>query len=282
MIIYMIKNMKMINLQTFNDIIQLDKLNVKGDFMRNTFLGYACDILADTYKGLTGTEIIKYCNRFALDYNVEIPVDDIEMLKTTYKPQPIPNKRTALQKNLSVFNEEQQAKIINYLCNLPKFNNNDEIKSLKHKLVVRYSNLLHTDLPQDQTKETEKQLTKYDKALKLYKEAMEKYNNGLYQRNVLDDLRLSLELLLKDLLNNDKTLENQISELGTLLKSKNVSKEIQNLFVKVIDYYSKYQNNHIKHEDLVNPTEIEFIINLTDAMIKFLIKTLAEETNYVM
>lgn len=37
--------------------------------MDYVFLGYACDILADTNNGLTGSEIIKYCSRYALKYD---------------------------------------------------------------------------------------------------------------------------------------------------------------------------------------------------------------------
>ena len=100
--------------------------------MDNAFLGYACDVLADTGKGLTGSEIVKYCNRFAIDYNVRIPVDDVKMLQMNHKPQ-IPNKRTALKMNLETFELQQQIEIIRFLSELPKLKDNEDIKELINK-----------------------------------------------------------------------------------------------------------------------------------------------------
>jgi len=43
-----------------------------------------------------------------------------------------------------------------------------------------------------------------------------------------------------------------------------------NMVVKVIEYYTKYQNNYVKHDDNVNEIEIE----QTRIIMKFLIKML--------
>ena len=190
------------------------------------------------------------------------------MLKTTYKPN-IPNKRTALLKNLLAFNEEQQIVILNDLCDLPKFKDNEDVKDLKLKINKRFSK---TSLDDSIIVETQNSLNKFKKPLKLYTEALEKFKNGIYERNVLDDMRLSLELLVKELLNSNKTLENQIAPLGELLKNKGVNPEVSNSFNKMIDFYTKYQNNYVKHNDLVNQNEMEWIISQTSGMINFLIK----------
>lgn len=87
-------------------------------------------------------------------------------------------------------------------------------------------------------------------------------------------MRLSLELLLKDLLNNDSSLENQWKNLEKKLKDLNVSKEISNLFEKILSYYSDYQNTYIKHNDNIKENEIGLIINETNIIMQFLIKTL--------
>lgn len=236
--------------------------------MDNIFLTHATDILGDTDKGLTGSEIIRYCTQYAIKYNISIPVTSIDMLKTTYKPN-IPNKRTALLKNLLAFNEEQQIVILNDLCDLPKFKDNEDVKDLKLKINKRFSK---TSLDDSIIVETQNSLNKFKKPLKLYTEALEKFKNGIYERNVLDDMRLSLELLVKELLNSNKTLENQIAPLGELLKNKGVNPEVRNSFNKMIDFYTKYQNNYVKHNDLVNPNEMEWIISQTSGMINFLIK----------
>jgi len=107
---------------------------------------------------------------------------------------------------------------------------------------------------------------------------LEKYQEKIYQRNLIDDLRLSLELLFKEILNNNKGLENQEKLLIEYLKQKNVPKELKNMYWKLIDYYAKYQNNYAKHEDKVDSSEIEFIIYLTGTFIRFLM-TLEDSKN---
>src|SRR5436190_23394752 len=91
-------------------------------------------------------------------------------------------------------------------------------------------------------KETKHWLEKYPDAYKEYLSALKKFDNKIYERNLLDDLRLSLELLLKNILHNTKSLENQVSDLGIYLKGKSISAEVINMFNKLLDYYVKYQN----------------------------------------
>jgi len=114
-------------------------------------------------------------------------------------------------------------------------------------------------------------LVNYPKSYNNFSSALEKYLNKSYTRNLVDDLRLSLELLIKDILNNDCSLENQISSLGTFLKSKNISNEIKNMYTKLLDYYTKYQNNYAKHDDIINEHELEFIIYLTGTFMRLLL-----------
>ncbi len=240
--------------------------------MDNAFLEYVCNIVADTNNGLTGSEIIKYCNKYAIEYNISIPVDNIEMLKTTHKDF-ISNKRIALKKNLEVFSLEQQLEIIKFLCSLPKFSSNNEIGELLIKMNLRFKNYNNQELNKN-INETKHWLSNYPKSLKLYNEALQKYEQGIYQRNILDDMRLSLELLLKTLLNNEKSLENQFQLIGKEFKNKSVSTEVTHLFNKLLTYYSDYQNHYIKHNDIVKTNEIELLINQTNTLMIFLIQTL--------
>jgi len=94
----------------------------------------------------------------------------------------------------------------------------------------------------------------------------------VFTRNLLDDLRLSLELLLKGIFKNSKSLENQIELLGEYLKEKGGSKELTNMFVKLVDYYSKYQNTYVKHDDAVIEEEIEFIFEITSSFMKHIVR----------
>ena len=121
-------------------------------------------------------------------------------------------------------------------------------------------------------------LTLYPKVQENFKSALEKYQDKIYQRNLIDDLRLSLELLLKNILNNNKNLEKQKKDLCEQLEKKNIPKQLRNMYWKLIDYYTDYQNNYAKHEDKVDSSEIEFIIYLTGTFMRFLI-TLEDTKN---
>lgn len=108
--------------------------------------------------------------------------------------------------------------------------------------------------------------------MELYNQALAKHAASIFKRNALDDLRLSLELLLKRVLGNDKSLENQMPEVGRLIKERGGSPELGNMFVKLLDYYSKYQNSYVKHDSGVNPGEMDFIFEITSAFMKQLVR----------
>lgn len=133
-------------------------------------------------------------------------------------------------------------------------------------------NILRPNLNSDLLKENLILLKDYPAAAKTYQSALNKLNEDENERNLLDDLRLALELVLKKLLGNTKSLEKQTNEIGSYLKSHKGSVEVRNMFITLLEYYSKYQNNYIKHNDLVNRNEIDLIVNLTGAFINFLIK----------
>lgn len=238
----------------------------------NTFLTYATDVLGDTGTGLSGTQIVKYCNGYAIDFGVAIPVSSPDFGKFG---SVVPNKRTALLKNIQAFNPEQQFRIIKELCELPFFKGNEAVADLKVKLYTRYGNLAKEKISETELiQKTKHWLGNYPNALVQYENALAKYEGGLFERNTLDDMRLSFELLVKALLGNNKSLENQLAYLGAELKSKGASDELRNMVVKIIEYYTKFQNNHVKHNDAVNSDEIEYVIELTSVVMKYLVKVL--------
>lgn len=238
--------------------------------MDNTFLTYASEVLGDTNSGLSGAQIIKYCNNYAIDFNVIIPVDSADFGKFG---SIIPNKRTALLRNLQAFNAKQQFQIIKELSELDFFRDNDETKKLKVQLYTRYGFLAEECLSNTElVVKTKHWLENHPESLKQYTSALTKYEGGIFERNTLDDMRLSFELLIKDILGNNKSLENQIAELGGMLKNTDASTELRNIVTQVIKYYTDFQNNHVKHNDKVNSNEIEYVIELTSVVMKFLIK----------
>ncbi len=114
-------------------------------------------------------------------------------------------------------------------------------------------------------------LSSYPKAQNNFISALEKYQNKHYTRNLIDDLRLSLEFLLKLIFSNKKSLENQKNALFEYLDKKKVPVELKNMYWKILDYYNNYQNNYAKHEDKINSSEVEFVIYLTGTFMRFLI-----------
>ena len=235
-----------------------------------TFIQYATDILADTSSGLSGPNIVRVTAVYAVEYDVLIP-------HASY-PFDAPNKRRALYDNLMIFSGSQQYRIIKELCDHSSFPSTPsrERKELKIRLVTRYSNLDPKDTPSEVNEmlieETKHWLEGYSSSLSLYTQALEKYEHGVFQRNLLDDLRLSLEKLLKEIFNNGKSLENQIPFVGGHIKSNGGSTELSNMFLKLLDYYAKYNNSYVKHDDAVIEEEIEFILEITSSFMKHLVR----------
>lgn len=113
-------------------------------------------------------------------------------------------------------------------------------------------------------------LSSHPRSYEPFKRALSEVSMPNKERDVVDNLRLSLELILKDVLGNEKSLENQKEALGAYFKLHGVSTEISNLFMKMLlDYYAKYQNDKAKHNDAVKAEEVEFILYLTGTMIRF-------------
>ena len=235
-----------------------------------TFTQYAADILGDTSEGLSGPEIVKATVAYAVEYDVSLP-------HPSY-PFEAGNKRTALYENLIAFAAPQQFRIIKELCDHHSFSYtpNKKRKDLKIKLLTRYGHLANDDASKEINEtlieETRHWLNDHPTTLSLYNEALTKFDGGVFHRNLLDDLRLALEQLLREVLDNKKSLENQIKYLGTYIKERGGSKELANMFGKLVEYYANYQNSYVKHDDAVIEAEIEFIFEMTSSFMKHLIR----------
>ena len=240
--------------------------NQSRDTLDNSFLIFSANILANTNQGLSGSKIVEYFNGYAIDYGKNIPFDEY--------PFDAPNKRTAFVENIKCFNSKEQFQIIKDLCDLPCFIMNDEVNTLRGKLFFRYGNLSTERLSDTEIiQKTKHWLVNYPEALKQYESALSKYEGEIFERNALDDIRLAFELLVKNLLNNDKSLENQIPGICTQLQQFGASKELMNMIHPIIKYYTDFQNHHVKHNDSVNKNEMEYVIELTSVIMKFLVKS---------
>lgn len=233
-----------------------------------TFVQHAADILGDTTTGLSGAQIVRATAAYAVEYSVHVP-------HPTY-PFEAGNKRTALYENVMAFAPSQRYRILKELCDHPSFGSspNAERKALKIRLVTRYRHLdpkdTASEVNETLVEETKHWLGGFREALSLYEQALEKYEHRAFNRNLLDDLRLSLEKLLRVLFSNEKSLENQVPLVGSYIKQRGGSPELANMFVKLIDYYAKYHNSYVKHDDAVVEEEIEFVLEITSSFMKHL------------
>lgn len=113
-------------------------------------------------------------------------------------------------------------------------------------------------------------ISAFPKAQRLVQEAIDSFNAGGRQRYILDNFRLAIELVVRRVLNNNKSLENQLSDLGKLQKANKTSPELIHMFTKILDGYTKYQNTYIKHDDAMQDNEIEVMIEFSTTFLRHL------------
>ena len=106
-------------------------------------------------------------------------------------------------------------------------------------------------------------LKKYPQSHKEFTEALTLFiKNGSY-RDAIDKTRLALEIFVKQFLDNSESLEKQKRDLGKYLMDNNIHKEIMNMFDKLIDIYSKLNNDNTKHNSgEFKKCEVEFLFYL--------------------
>uniref|UniRef100_UPI0025D3F583 hypothetical protein n=1 Tax=Prevotella sp. TaxID=59823 RepID=UPI0025D3F583 len=75
-------------------------------------------------------------------------------------------------------------------------------------------------------------------------------------RHGLDDLRDALEMLLKDLIQNNLSIERQSQKkISELLLKNGWGETMLALWPMTMKYFKRYQNSHVKHDDGLNITE---------------------------
>jgi hypothetical protein len=231
--------------------------------MSQAFTQYAADILGDLQSGLTAREITSTMNAYAVDAGVEIP-------HRSY-PYSAANKRVVIIDNLQPFAERERYLILLALSEklAPR---SSAASKLRLQLIAKYGHLAGdaglTEVNQELVEQVQHWLAAFPEVLELYNAALQKYQAATFTRNLLDDLRLALEKLLREVLGNAKSLENQLAPLGEFIKKEGASPEFVNMFRTLLDYYAKYQNTYVKHDAAVVDHEVEFIVELTSAFMK--------------
>lgn len=113
-------------------------------------------------------------------------------------------------------------------------------------------------------------IDEYPDAAKAYRAALKKISEKQYARNAIDDMRLSIESLIRSIMGTNKTLENQIQPVGAALKNKGVLPQAVTFITTMLTHYTKYQNDNVKHHDTLDIEDIEMIVSMTAIMMKYI------------
>ena len=106
-------------------------------------------------------------------------------------------------------------------------------------------------------------------SMKLYDDAIT-FLYGIDNRSALDNLRLCIEQLMKEILGNSKPLEKQKDDFGKYLKKKGLSSEIRTQAINTLDNFIRYQNNNVKHNFKEEYLEMDFVFSMGESLIKVL------------
>lgn len=114
----------------------------------------------------------------------------------------------------------------------------------------------------------------YPEASKSFKAALQFYMQGSPEkhRNLLDNLRLSLEMLIRQVLKNEKSLESQKPILLAWLKGRGLHQQVINMFDSLLSQYAAYQNDAVKHGEKYGGDEIEFMIYQTGTFMRLILR----------
>lgn len=232
----------------------------------NNYKNLLSPILGDIF---TGTTITQYLSEIYIEFGISV------LNMGRYE-----SKADYLKRNLSLLDDKQAFETIMFLSEKIKDPNSmSKVRPKIDRMRRQFPQYDYSEsiLNQELVKDTKHWLDDYPKASEEYINAEKQYIEANYQRNLLDNLRLSLELLIKDLTGVNKSIENQnVKDILGTLKSAGVSNELRSMIRSLIDYYSKYHNNFVKHNSLVEETEIEVIFELTSTIMKFLIRELSK------
>lgn len=114
-------------------------------------------------------------------------------------------------------------------------------------------------------------LQNYPKTQKTYITALRQYADGIYIRDVADNLRKALETFLQEFLGNEKNLETNKNEICKYLGKQGVDPGISGLFQPLINAYKNINDRIVKHNDKVDGKLLEFILYQTGILIRMVL-----------
>lgn len=114
-------------------------------------------------------------------------------------------------------------------------------------------------------------LAKYPQAHKTFCIALKQYSDGIYIRDVADNLRKTLEAFFQEFLENSKNLETNKNEICKYLGLQNVDPGISGMFQPLINAYKNVNDRIAKHDDKVDKKLLEFLLYQTGIFIRMVI-----------
>lgn len=120
-------------------------------------------------------------------------------------------------------------------------------------------------------------LKDYRQAHKTYCIALKQYADGVYIRDVADNLRKALEDFLREFLGNNNDFNKNKKEVETYLKSQNVDSHLITILVALLTHYYLLNNEVAKHNDKMDKKYLEFLLYQTGIFIRTLIIVKREE-----
>ena len=111
----------------------------------------------------------------------------------------------------------------------------------------------------------------YPKSHETYCVALRQYSDGIFVRDVADNLRKTLEGFLQEFLCNDKNLETNKNEICKYLGAQGIDAGISGLFQPLINAYKNINDRIAKHNDKVDKKVLEFLLYQTGVLIRMVL-----------
>lgn len=121
-------------------------------------------------------------------------------------------------------------------------------------------------------------LKDYPVAHKTYITALKQYTEGVYIRDVADNLRKTLEAFLQEFLGNTKNLETNKNDICKYLGEQGVDAGITGLFQPLINAYKNINDRIAKHNDAVDEKLLEFLLYQTGILIRLVLTVKSSDT----
>lgn len=124
-------------------------------------------------------------------------------------------------------------------------------------------------------------LKNYPQTHKTYCIALKQYSEGIYIRDVADNLRKALETFLQEFLCNTKNLETNKNEICKYLGEQSVDAGVSGLFQPLINSYKNINDRIVKHNDAVDEKLLEFLLYQTGVLIRMVLSVKDKEENKI-